>query len=170
MPFSAPCRSWRPCVISRFTESLSLLFHCSTHVSSWSATTIASITLLHSPSQPLSRCSCPSDPPQSYDRPHQSTSCNSASHTVTRPSHSSHPQPHVTRSTTTPQKPLSPSTPATLLSRTPLLTKLISFRRLNRPRLAHNGAMSSSVSCCSVRCELHVSSGWRGCIARQATL
>jgi hypothetical protein len=48
-----------------------------------------------------------------------------------------------------------------------LLTKSISFRRLNRPRLAHSGAMSSSVSCCSVRCEPHVSGGRRGC-GRQA--
>jgi hypothetical protein len=49
------------------------------------------------------------------------------------------------------------------ISHTPPLTKLIVFRRLNRPRLAHSGAMSSSISCCSERCEEHVSGGRRGC-------
>ena len=74
------------------------------------------------------------------------------------------PQPHVTPSTAAP---LPPSAPAAPLSHTPLLTKSISFRRLNRPRLAHSGAMSSSVSCYSVRCELNVSGRRRGC-GRQA--
>ena len=40
----------------------------------------------------------------------------------------------------------------------PLLTKSIVFRRLNRPRLAHSGRMSSSFTCCSVRREAHVAS------------
>ena len=48
------------------------------------------------------------------------------------------------------------------LSHMPLLTKSIFFRRLNRPRLAHSGTMSSSFSCGSVWCELHVSGGRRG--------
>ena len=74
------------------------------------------------------------------------------------------PQPHVTPSTAAPLPPSAPPAPP---SHTPLLTKSISFRRLNRPRLVHSGAMSSSVSCCSVRCEMHVSGGRRGC-GRQA--
>ena len=41
------------------------------------------------------------------------------------------PQPHVMPSTAAP---LSPSAPPAPLSHTPLLTKLIFFRRLNRPR------------------------------------
>jgi hypothetical protein len=40
----------------------------------------------------------------------------------------------------------------------PLLTKSIFFRRLNRPRLAHSGRMSSSLTCCSVGREAHVAS------------
>jgi hypothetical protein len=78
------------------------------------------------------------------------------------------PQPHVTPSTAAP---LPHSTPPAPLSHTPLLTKLILSRRLNRPTLAHSGRMSSSVSCCSVRCELHVRGGMRGCgqQARDAT-
>jgi hypothetical protein len=53
------------------------------------------------------------------------------------------------------------------LSHMPLLTKLIVFRRLNRPRLAHSGIRSSSFNCCSVQCELHVS-GEREEFGRQA--
>ena len=49
----------------------------------------------------------------------------------------------------------------------PLLTKMMLFRRLNRPRLAHSGWMSSSFNCGSDWCELHVSGGRRGC-GRQA--
>jgi hypothetical protein len=56
----------------------------------------------------------------------------------------------------------SPSPPLKL-SHMPLLTKSIFFRRLNRPRLEHSGTMSSSFTCGSVWCELHVSGGRRGC-------
>ena len=67
-----------------------------------SAATIAPTIILHSPSKPASRCSWPSDLPQSYDGQHQSTSCSSAPHAVTRPPHPSVAQLRVTHSTTAP--------------------------------------------------------------------
>ena len=137
---------------------MSLLSSCSTHVSSNNRTN--NNPAVHSPSKPPSHCSCPSDPPQSYDRQHQSTCCYPATHAVTRPPRPRLlQQPHVTPSTVAP---LPPSAPPTPLSHTPLLTKLISFRRLNRTRLAHSGAMSSSVTFGCVRCELHVRGGRQG--------
>jgi hypothetical protein len=66
---------------------------------------------------------------------------------------------HAFNRSATPHLRPMPSNPPHQISHTPgpMLTKSIVFRSLNRPRLAHSGAMSSSVSFgCCVRCELHV--------------
>ena len=137
-------------MISRFTASLMpSLPLCSPPVTTTTTTT----ALLNSPRQPSSRCCCPSAPQQSNDPPHQSNCCTSASHAVTRAASTQHPC-HIHIPTSRISCTMSRPSPLTC----PLLTNSIVFRRLNRPRLAHSGRMSSSFSCCSVGREAHVAS------------
>jgi len=130
MPLSSPWRSWRPCVISRFTASLMpLLSLCSPPVKNNNhnnnlpqLTTSTSVTLLL-----LFKPSAIKRPPTSVKsfllcitrrhtrcQPQHQVAFTSALHACTL--HMCPPLPHM-----------------------PLLTKLIVFRRLNRPRLAHSG-------------------------------
>ncbi len=155
-------RSWRICWISCFTASLMpLILPCSTHVSNNNynnnppALTKKTAVTLQLPFSPSA---------------------------IKRPPTSVKPLSICITSCYTPLPNLSPVSPTTCTSHScihsaallpppfshmPLLTKLIFFRRLNRPRLAHSGIRSSSFNCCSVQCELHVS-GEREGFRRQA--
>ena len=150
-------------MISRLTASLSskLLCDCSTHVSNNNHT--------NNPSALTKRTSVTLQLPFSPSA-------------IKRPPTSVRPLSICITSCYTPLPNLSPVSPTTCtrhscihsaallpppFSHMPLLTKLIFFRRLNRPRLAHSGIRSSSFNCCSVQCELHVSGGKEG-FGRQA--